>query len=114
MRREFPEVYTNLGYAYLGLNDFDSSQRVFIRSIQLNSELPSAYYGLAISLEGKKDFVNAIPAMRKFIKLNNANDKYTDKANAAIREWETKVNRTFQNEGWTWENYLNAKQLNSE
>jgi len=91
---DMPEVYVNMGYAYLGLKNFPSAQGAFSKAIDLKPDQANAYYGLAISFEGNNDLEPALGAMRSFIHLSDPNGKYVAKARSAIWEWEQKLGRS--------------------
>jgi tetratricopeptide (TPR) repeat protein len=88
-----PEAYVNLGYAYLGIEDFQTSANSFSRAIDLRPEQVNAYYGLAEALEGMKDYEGALGAMRSYIHLSPPNDPFIQKAQSAIWELETRLGR---------------------
>jgi len=88
-----PEAYVNLGYAYLGLKEYQTSAGAFSRAIDLRAEQINAYYGLAEALEGMEDYEGALGAMRSYVHLSPPDDPYVSKARAAIWEWETKLGR---------------------
>jgi len=90
---DMPEVYVNLGYAYLGLKNFPSSQNAFAKAIDLKPDQANAYYGLAIAFEGNNDLEPALGAMRSFIHLSDPNGKFVAKARSAIWEWEQRLGR---------------------
>ena len=88
-----PEVHVNLGFAYLGLKDYQASAVSFSRAIDLRPEQINAYYGLAEALEGMEDYEGALGAMRSYIHLSPPNDPFLAKARSALWEWETKLGR---------------------
>ena len=88
-----PEAHVNLGFAYLGIEDYQASAISFSRAIDLRPEQINAYYGLAAALEGMKDYEGALGAMRSYIHLTSPNDPYLPKARAAIWEFETQLGR---------------------
>jgi tetratricopeptide (TPR) repeat protein len=88
-----PEAHVNLGFAYLGIEDYQTSAISFSRAIDLRPEQINAYYGLAEALEGMKDYEGALGAMRSYIHLSPPNDPFAQKASAAIWELETKLGR---------------------
>lgn len=96
-----PEAHVNLGFAFLGLKDYQSSAVSFSRAIDLRPEQLNAYYGLAEALEGMEDYEGALGAMRSYIHLSPPNDPFLAKARAALWEWETKLGRksSVENEG---------------
>jgi tetratricopeptide (TPR) repeat protein len=88
-----PEAYVNMGYAYLGLKQYDTAVSAFNRALDLRPNQINAYYGLAESLEGKEDYEGALGAMRTYIHLSEPDDPFLAKARSAIWEWETKLGR---------------------
>lgn len=98
-----PEAHVNLGFAYLGIKDYQASAVSFSRAIDLRPQQINAYYGLAEALEGVKDYEGALGAMRSYIHLSPPNDPFLAKARAAIWEWETKLGRkpTVEKDGST-------------
>ncbi len=88
-----PEAYVNLGYAYLGLEEYQTSAAVFSKAIDLRPNQVNAYYGLAEALEGMQDYEGALGAMRSYIHLSPPNDPFLAKARSAIWELETKLGR---------------------
>jgi len=88
-----PEAYVNLGYAYLGIDDFVTAVNAFSKAIDLRPNQINAYYGLAEAFEGVEDYAAALGAMRSYIHLSPKNDPYVTKAHAAVWELETKLGR---------------------
>ena len=91
-----PEVYVNLGYAYIGLKDFKTAQGAFDKALSLKPDQANAYYGLAIAYEGANDLEPALGAMRSYIHLSDPDSQLVAKARAAIWEWEQKLGRNPQ------------------
>jgi tetratricopeptide (TPR) repeat protein len=91
-----PEAYVNLGYAYLGLNEYQTSANAFSKAIDLRPNQVNAYYGLAEALEGLRDYEGALGAMRSYIHLSPPDDPFTNKARSAIWELEAKLGRSPQ------------------
>ena len=50
-----PEAYVNIGFAYIGLKQFEMSKQAFNKALELRSNQVNAYWGLAVSLEGLCD-----------------------------------------------------------
>ena len=88
-----PEAYVNLGYAYLGLEEYQTAANAFSKAIDLRPNQVNAYYGLAEALEGMQDYEGALGAMRSYIHLSPPNDPFLAKAKSAIWELETKLGR---------------------
>lgn len=93
IQTNIPEVYTNRGFAYLGLTEFKLARSAFERAIDMNVALANAYYGLAIACEGENDLASAIDAMGGYIRLTDPNDKHLTKARESISIWESKLGR---------------------
>jgi Flp pilus assembly protein TadD len=83
-----PEGNTNMGYALLGLKRYAAARDFFAASIQLNKNQINAYYGLAMAHDGLNDLPAAISAMRTYQHLVPADDKYRQRADAILKEWE--------------------------
>lgn len=93
IQKNVPEVYVNLGYAYLGMKDYKTAQGAFGEALNLKPDQANAYYGLAIAYEGAKDLEPALGAMRSFIHLSDPESKLVAKARSAIWEWEQRLGR---------------------
>jgi tetratricopeptide (TPR) repeat protein len=93
MQADIPEVYVNLGYAYLGLEQPDTAQAAFAKATDIRPGQANAYYGLAMAMDRKKDYEAALGAMRTFIHLSKPEDPFLAKARAAIWEWEGQLGR---------------------
>ena len=52
---EMPEAYVNMGYAFLGLEEFGPAEGAFQKALELKVDQVNAYYGLAVAYEGQKD-----------------------------------------------------------
>lgn len=84
-----PEAHVNMGFALLGLKQYEESQRSFETAIDLRSAQANAYYGLALAMKGMNDTEGAIGAMRSYIHLSSPDDPYLNNARATLSEWET-------------------------
>ena len=93
MSPEMPEAYVNMGYAFIGLEEYGPATKAFERAIDLRLSQHNAYYGLAVALEGLKEYEAALGAMRSYIHLAPPNDPYITKAHAAVWEWEAQLGR---------------------
>lgn len=85
---EMPEAHVNMGYALIGLKRYAAARDFFEGATALRRDQINAYYGLAEALEGMHDLPGAIGAMRTYLHLAPADDKYRHKAEAAIWEWQ--------------------------
>ena len=90
---ELPEAYVNMGYAFIGLEEFGPAQGAFEKAIDLKVDQVNAYYGLAIALEGQKQYETALGAMRTYIHLSQPDDPFLAKARSALWEWEAQLGR---------------------
>ncbi len=90
---ELPEAYVNMGYAFIGLEEFGPAQGAFEKAIDLKVDQVNAYYGLAIALEGQEQYETALGAMRTYIHLSEPDDPYLARARSALWEWEAQLGR---------------------
>jgi Flp pilus assembly protein TadD len=88
---DMPEAHVNMGFALLGLEQFETARSFFDSATDLRPEQNNAYYGLAIAYEGLGELPEAIAAMRTFAHLPNSDDQYRRKAESAIWEWEAEL-----------------------
>lgn len=93
LQPKLPEAYVNIGFAYLGLEDWDTALIAFNKATELKPDQANAYYGLALALEGKKDYETALGAMRSYIHLSTPQDPFLAKARSALWEWEAALGR---------------------
>jgi len=93
MSPDMPEAYVNMGYAFLGLEEFGPARGSFEKAIDLNMHQVNAYYGLAIAFEGQGQFEAALGAMRSYIHLSKPDNVYLSKARSALWEWEAQLGR---------------------
>jgi tetratricopeptide (TPR) repeat protein len=88
-----PEAYVNMGYAFLGLEEFGPARGAFEKALEIKVDQVNAYYGLAIAYEGKGELEAALGAMRSYIHLSPPDDPHLAKARAALWEWEAELGR---------------------
>lgn len=93
MAPEMPEAYVNMGYAFLGLEEFGPAQGAFEKALDLKLDQVNAYYGLAIAFEGQGELEAALGAMRSYIHLSEPDDPFLAKARAALWEWQAQLGR---------------------
>ncbi len=93
MSPNMPEAYVNMGYAFLGLEEFGPARGAFEKAIDLKVGQVNAYYGLAIAFEGQDQLEAALGAMRSYIHLSKPDDSYLAKARSALWEWEAQLGR---------------------
>lgn len=90
---DMPEAYVNMGYAFLGLEEFGPARGAFEKALELKLDQVNAYYGLAIAFEGQGEFEAALGAMRSYIHLSPPDDPHLAKARSALWEWEAQLGR---------------------
>jgi tetratricopeptide (TPR) repeat protein len=88
-----PEAYVNMGFAFLGLEEFGPARGAFEKALEIKLDQVNAYYGLAIAFEGQGEFEAALGAMRSYIHLSPPDDPHLVKARAALWEWEAQLGR---------------------
>lgn len=88
IRPNIPEVHVNIGYALIGLEQYQEAVRAFDHATELNPNQLNAYYGMAIALSESGDLAGALGAMRSYVHLSPADDPFVRRASAAIWEWE--------------------------
>jgi len=88
---DMPEAHVNMGFALLGLDEFEAARSFFDSATNLRPGQSNAYYGLAIAHEGLGELPDAVMAMRAYTHIANADDQYRRKAEAAIWEWEAEL-----------------------
>lgn len=86
-----PEAHVNMGFALLGLEEFEAARSFFDTATNLRPEQTNAYYGLAVAHEGMGDLRQAVAAMRTYTHVADGDDQYRRKAEAAIWEWEAEL-----------------------
>lgn len=84
---QMPEAHVNMGFALLGLEQWQAARSFFETAIELRREQLNAYYGLALALEAQQDVRGAIGAMQTYIHLAPENDSYRERAVAALAGW---------------------------
>lgn len=88
-----PEAHVNLGFAYLGLEDYKAAGDAFATAIRIKPFQANAYWGLAVSLEHLGDLQAALGAMRSYIHLAKPDDTFVRQARSALWEWEERLKR---------------------
>jgi len=86
-----PEAHVNMGFALLGLEEFEAARSFFDTATNLRPEQTNAYYGLAVAHEGMGDLRLAVAAMRTYTHVADGDDQYRRRAEAAIWEWEAEL-----------------------
>tara|TARA_R110002167_G_scaffold8292_3_gene38447 strand:- start:8491 stop:9351 length:861 start_codon:yes stop_codon:yes gene_type:complete len=90
------DVYTNMGYALLGLKEYQTAFHTFEKAMDINPAQANAYYGAAMALEGMGDLEGALGGMRSFLHLSqdkSAAQIHVARARSAIWEWQAKLGR---------------------
>lgn len=87
-----PEAHTNLGFAFIGLKQYQQAVQAFDRATELKPQQLNAYYGMAEALYELGDIPGALSAMRSYVHRADPESRFTTKAKAAIWEWETELN----------------------
>jgi len=82
-----PEVYANLGFAYLELARPEDARDLFLAAIDLDPSRPNSYFGLAEALEQLGDRPAARGAMTTFVHLTPESDPFRRRALSALWEW---------------------------
>jgi len=85
-----PEVYVNLGFAYLELNQPAASRAVFEQANTIAPGQVNAYFGLAEALDALGDVEGAMGAMRTYLHLAPGDDPFRRRAMSALWEWESR------------------------
>ena len=88
---DMPEAHVNMGFALLGLEQFEAARSFFDSATNLRPEQSNGYYGLAIAHEGLGELPAAVAAMRTYTHVADDGDQYRRKAEAAIWEWEAEL-----------------------
>lgn len=84
---EMPEAHVNMGYALLGLEQWEAARSFFEGAIGLKRDQMNAYYGLALSLEALGDVPGALGAMQAYVHRAAPDDPFRPRAEAALWEW---------------------------
>lgn len=90
---EMPEAHVNMGFALIGLGKHAMARDFFEAAISLRTTQMNAYYGLGIALAETGDVAGALGAMRTYVHRAKADDPYLRKANAAVWEWESQLEK---------------------
>lgn len=90
---EMPEAHVNMGYALLDLHRYEAARDFFESATVIRPNQVNAYYGLAEALEGLDDIPAALGAMRTYVHLAPAGSPYRRKAEAAVWEWEERLQK---------------------
>ena len=86
-----PEAHANMGYALIGLGQYEAATDFFQAATDLRPTLHTAYYGLAVAEEGRGDTRAALAAMQAYAHLAASDDPYLERAQSAMRGWESEL-----------------------
>lgn len=82
----YVEPFNDLGVVYEAKGQIDKAEESYIRSTQVDPGFLSAYSNLALLYEGKRDLEKAALYWEKRAKLGLADDPWTKKAFARLRD----------------------------
>lgn len=88
-----PEAHANMGYALMGLEDYEAAYDFFDSATELDPYLGNAYWGKAVVMEKLGNLEGALGAMRIYIHLAEPNDPYVRRARSALWEWDSQLAR---------------------
>jgi len=91
-----PEAYTNMGFAYLGKQEYQLARDFFEDSLNLDPGQANAYFGAAIAYEGLDELETAMSGMRSFLHLvdePDPNQLHVAQARSALWEWEARLGK---------------------
>jgi len=86
---KMPEAHVNMGFALLGLEQWQGARDFFESAIELRRDQMNAYYGLAVALEELGDVPGAMGAMQAYLHRAAADDPFRARAESALWEWRT-------------------------
>lgn len=84
---EMAEAYNNIGYALVGMEEFGAAQDFFISATELNENLISAYYGMAITFAEQENWALAIGAMETYRHRTTDDDPFLQQAFDYLNDW---------------------------
>ena len=85
-----------LGGIYYGLKNYDEAIRLFQQAVDLNPNLPNAYYNLSAAYREKGELQNALAAMQVVTSKLDPNSSDYTKASAELEDLRKKVGQTTQ------------------
>ena len=88
---DIPEIKVNMGFSLYELGEYATARDAFIDAMEQNAYQANAYYGLAITSEKLGDLEGALGAMRSYLHLAAADDRFKRRARSALWEWETRL-----------------------
>lgn len=86
-----PEAHVNMGFALLGLRQWEQARSFFESATDLRRDQINAYYGLAVALDELGDRQGAIGAMQSYVHRAPSDDPFLPRAEAALWEWRDAV-----------------------
>jgi tetratricopeptide (TPR) repeat protein len=86
-----PEAYVNAGYALLGMGDAKAAADFFDSATVLRPNQLNAYFGLGEALAALGDKLGALQAMETYLHRAPADDRFRQKAEAAVWELRAEV-----------------------
>jgi len=84
---DIPEAHVNMGFALIGVEQWDTARSFFESAIDLRRDQLNAYYGLAVALEAQGDMAGAMGAMQVYLHRAPSDDPFRTRAEAALWEW---------------------------
>ena len=91
---DMPEAHANMGFALIGLEQWETARSFFETAIELRRDQLNAYYGLAIALEAQGDLAGAMGAMQVYLHRAPDDDPFRARADAAMWEWREAAGRS--------------------
>ena len=91
LRSKLPEAHVNMGFALLGLKQYEAAIAFFNSATDLRPSQYNAYFGLAVANEELGNLRDAIAAMQAFVHVAPESDAHVRRAEAAIWEWQAAI-----------------------
>lgn len=86
-----PEAHVNMGFALLGAGRHAAARDFFQGAIALRANQINAYYGLALALAELGELPAAVSAMRTYVHMSPADDKFLPRARATLSDWQARL-----------------------
>lgn len=90
IRPDMPEAFNNIGYALIGLEEYLAAEDFFTSALDLNENLISAYFGLALTFGQQEKWPLAIGSMETYRHRTTNEDPFLKQANEHLMEWRDK------------------------
>jgi len=87
IRPDMPEAYNNMGYALIGLEEHITAEEYFTMALDLNENLVSAYFGLALTFGAQEKWPLAIGSMETYRHRTTDEDPFLVQANEYLINW---------------------------